>query len=422
MDQFSTSIQPTAKDRKPWWKKTIKFYTYIFLLVVVFIIGLSVGSSSNEPRDSQQVIEQTSKELKSLFSNRDDINVGLFEEVWNVLHDEYLDKSSINDQDLFYGAVTGMVDALGDPNSIFFNPKITEEFTRELEGSFFGIGAEIGRRDGSIIIIAPLADSPAEQAGLKAGDIILAVDGQDMGSISSAEAAARIRGEEGTEVVLNVYTKGADETREVRIVRRKIDIPSVIYTIEDDIAIVKITHFNDDTDERFEKAAQQILRDDPKGLIIDVRNNPGGYLNTSVEIASYWLEPNQVVVRETFSDKRKDQEYKSVKRSSLAHLKTIVLVNEGSASASEILAGALQDYGLAKVVGMVTFGKGSVQQLINLEDKSSIKLTVARWLTPHGRTIEDQGISPDYEVDLTTEDYENERDPQLEKAKELIFE
>ena len=267
-----------------------------------------------------------------------------------------------------------------------------------------------------------MADSPAEQAGLKAGDINLAVDGQDMGSISSAEAAARIRGEEGTEVVLNVYTKGADETREVRIVRRKIDIPSVIYTIEDDIAIVKITHFNDDTDERFEKAAQQILRDDPKGLIIDVRNNPGGYLNTSVEIASYWLEPNQVVVRETFSDKRKDQEYKSVKRSSLAHLKTIVLVNEGSASASEILAGALQDYGLAKVVGMVTFGKGSVQQLINLEDKSSIKLTVARWLTPHGRTIEDQGISPDYEVDLTTEDYENERDPQLEKAKELIFE
>ncbi|OGY94274.1 MAG: hypothetical protein A2406_02130 [Candidatus Komeilibacteria bacterium RIFOXYC1_FULL_37_11] len=422
MDQFSTSIQPTNKDRGPWWKKPMKFYTYIFLLVVIFIIGLSVGSSSDKPQDSQQVIQKTSQELKSLFANRSDINVGLFEEVWNILHDDYLDKASINDQDLFYGAVAGMVDALGDSNSTFFDPEITEEFTRELDGTFFGIGAEIGRRDDVLVIIAPLADSPAEQAGLKSGDIILAIDGQDTSSIASAAAAALIRGEEGSEVVLNVYTKGSDAAREIKIIRQKIDIPSVIYNMEDDIAIVKITHFNDDTDERFEKVAQQILKDNPSGLIVDVRNNPGGFLNIAVEIASYWLEPGQVVVRETFSDKRKDQDYSSVKRSSLAHLKTIILVNEGSASASEIVAGALQDYKLAKVVGMVTFGKGSVQQLIDLEDKSSIKLTVARWLTPNGRTIEGQGISPDYEVDLTVEDYENERDPQLDKAKELILE
>ncbi|OGY96055.1 MAG: hypothetical protein A2611_04485 [Candidatus Komeilibacteria bacterium RIFOXYD1_FULL_37_29] len=400
----------------------MKFYTYIFLLVVIFIIGLSVGSSSDKPQDSQQVIQKTSQELKSLFANRSDINVGLFEEVWNILHDDYLDKASINDQDLFYGAVAGMVDALGDSNSTFFDPEITEEFTRELDGTFFGIGAEIGRRDDVLVIIAPLADSPAEQAGLKSGDIILAIDGQDTSSIASAAAAALIRGEEGSEVVLNVYTKGSDAAREIKIIRQKIDIPSVIYNMEDDIAIVKITHFNDDTDERFEKVAQQILKDNPSGLIVDVRNNPGGFLNIAVEIASYWLEPGQVVVRETFSDKRKDQDYSSVKRSSLAHLKTIILVNEGSASASEIVAGALQDYKLAKVVGMVTFGKGSVQQLIDLEDKSSIKLTVARWLTPNGRTIEGQGISPDYEVDLTVEDYENERDPQLDKAKELILE
>jgi len=422
MDQFSTSIQPTNKDRGPWWKKPMKFYTYIFLLVVIFIIGLSVGSSSDKPQDSQQVIQKTSQELKSLFANRSDINVGLFEEVWNILHDDYLDKASINDQDLFYGAVAGMVDALGDSNSTFFDPEITEEFTRELDGTFFGIGAEIGRRDDVLVIIAPLADSPAEQAGLKSGDIILAIDGQDTSSIASAAAAALIRGEEGSEVVLNVYTKGSDAAREIKIIRQKIDIPSVIYNMEDDIAIVKITHFNDDTDERFEKVAQQILKDNPSGLIVDVRNNPGGFLNIAVEIASYWLEPGQVVVRETFSDKRKDQDYSSVKRSSLAHLKTIILVNEGSASASEIVAGALQDYKLAKVVGMVTFGKGSVQQLIDLEDKSSIKLTVARWLTPNGRTIEGQGISPDYEVDLTVEDYENERDPQPDKAKELILE
>ena len=312
--------------------------------------------------------------------------------------------------------------SLGDPYSVYFPPDKAEEFARELSGEFDGIGAEIGRRDDVLVIIAPLADSPAEQAGLKSGDIILAIDGQDTSSIASAAAAALIRGEEGSEVVLNVYTKGSDAAREIKIIRQKIDIPSVIYNMEDDIAIVKITHFNDDTDERFEKVAQQILKDNPSGLIVDVRNNPGGFLNIAVEIASYWLEPGQVVVRETFSDKRKDQDYSSVKRSSLAHLKTIILVNEGSASASEIVAGALQDYKLAKVVGMVTFGKGSVQQLIDLEDKSSIKLTVARWLTPNGRTIEGQGISPDYEVDLTVEDYENERDPQLDKAKELILE
>src|SRR3989339_852833 len=224
MDQFSTSIQPTNKDRGPWWKKPMKFYTYIFLLVVIFIIGLSVGSSSDKPQDSQQVIQKTSQELKSLFANRSDINVGLFEEVWNILHDDYLDKASINDQDLFYGAVAGMVDALGDFNSTFFDPEITEEFTRELDGTFFGIGAEIGRRDDVLVIIAPLADSPAEQAGLKSGDIILAIDGQDTSSIASAAAAALIRGEEGSEVVLNVYTKGSDAAREIKIIRQKIDI------------------------------------------------------------------------------------------------------------------------------------------------------------------------------------------------------
>jgi len=422
MDQFSNNNQFVDSDKKSFWKKTAKVYAGIFLLAAFFVAGMATGTQYREPQSSDQVIAKTSKELKSIFSDNNDIDTSLFEEVWNLLHKEYLDKSTINDQDLFYGAISGMVDALGDPHSMFFDPKLTKEFNQELNGSFFGIGAEIGVRDGVLVIVAPLPDTPAEKAGLKAGDRILAVDGKDMAGISSSEAVTYIRGEKGTEVELTILAKNSETSKKIKIVRDKIDIPSVVYKTEDNIAIVQITGFNDDTDERFAKVAQQIVSDNPKGIIVDLRNNPGGYLSTAVEIASYWVEPSQVVVRETFSDKRKDQEYKANKKNSLAHFKTVVLVNEGSASASEILAGALQDYKLADIVGMTTFGKGSVQQLMNLKDKSSVKLTVARWLTPNGRTIEGEGIAPDYEIDLTLDDYQNDFDPQLDKAKELIFE
>jgi carboxyl-terminal processing protease len=423
MDQFSSNNQFAKNiDKKSWWKNTAKFYAYVLLLLVVFVAGMAAGTQYREPQSSQQVIEKTSQELKSIFFERDDIDTELFEEVWTLLHNEYLEKSNIDDQDLFYGAISGMVDALGDPHSMFFDPKLTKDFNQELEGSFFGIGAEIGLRNGYLVIIAPLADTPAERAGLMPGDRVLAVDDKDMTGLSSSEAVTYIRGEKGTEVILTILSKDAQIAKEVTIVRDEIDIPSIIYRIEDDVAIIEITHFNDDTDERFAKAVQQIINNDPSGIIIDLRNNPGGYLSTSVEIASYWLDPNTVVVRESFSDKRNDQDYKSTKKNSIAHFKTIVLVNEGSASASEILAGALQDYELAEIVGMSTFGKGSVQQLMELQDESSVKLTVAKWLTPNGRTIDGEGILPDHEVDLTLEDYENELDPQLDRAKELIFE
>jgi carboxyl-terminal processing protease len=423
MDQFSANNQfSEEKEKKSWWRSVARFYGLILLLLIFFVVGMAVGTRYKEPQTSEEVIEQTSKELKDIFFENNEIDVDLFKEVWDLLHDEYLEKSAIDDQDLFYGAISGMVDALGDPHTLFLDPDITKEFSQELEGSFFGIGAEIGRRNGYLVVIAPLADTPADRAGLKAGDRILAVDGKDMTGIGSTEAVTYIRGAKGTDVVLTIFSKNAEVPKEVTITRAEIAIPSVIYRLEDDIAIIEITHFNDDTDERFTQVAQKILNDNPKGIILDLRNNPGGYLSTSVEIASYWLEPNQVVVRETFSDKRDDRDYKASKRSTLSHFKTVVLVNEGSASASEILAGALQDYELAEIIGMTTFGKGSVQQLMELKDDSSIKLTVARWLTPKGRTIEGQGILPDQEIDLTFEDYENELDPQLDRAKELIFE
>ncbi|MBT4849876.1 S41 family peptidase [Candidatus Parcubacteria bacterium] len=424
MDQFSTNSEQPIETKKPWWEKLAKFYALVMLLTAAFIFGLTMATFSDEnpPQSSADVIKQTTNELVELFGNNDEIDIDLFEQVWDIIHDDFYDKSEIDDRALFYGALTGMVDALGDPHSIFLNPELTDDFTQGLEGTFFGIGAEIGRKNDQLVVVAPLADTPAERAGLKPGDWILFIDDIDTTNMSTGEAVYHIRGELGTPVVLTILSPDSVETKEITIVRQKIDVPSVTYRLEDEIAIIEITHFNSDTTDRFTNVAQEVVADNPKGIILDLRNNPGGFLTTSVDITSSWLDEKEPVVRETYSDKRKDKVYKAINTVSLAHFKTIVLVNEGSASASEILAGALQDYEEATIVGEVTFGKGSVQQLLPLDDDSSIKITVAKWLTPKGRTIEGEGVTPDIEIELTYEDYNNDVDPQMERAKELIFE
>jgi carboxyl-terminal processing protease len=256
---------------------------------------------------------------------------------------------------------------------------------------------------------------------LRAGDKIFAIDGLDASGMSTDLAVSLIRGEKGESVVLTVLSKGESVPKEISISRDEVKIPSVVYKLEDNIAIIEVTHFNSDTDSRFAKIAQKVLRDNPQGIILDLRNNPGGYLDVAVDLAGSWLEPSQVVVREIFSDQRDSQDYKANKTVDLSSFPTVILVNEGSASASEILAGALQDYEVAQLVGQTTFGKGSVQQLFELGDGSAIKLTVANWLTPKGRTIEEGGIEPDFLVEYTIEDYNNDLDPQLDKARELIL-
>ncbi len=423
MDQFQTNHEEVKETKKSSWKSVSSPFIITLLMAVAFSFGLVTSVLiSDEPKSSEEVLRETQNELADIFGENEEINVELFTEVWDLVHNEYLDKNNINDVDLFYGALGGMIAALGDPHTVFLTPQITEDFTQELEGSFFGIGAEIGKKNGNIVVVAPLPDTPADRVGLKTGDKILAVDDKDVSGLSVTQAVHLIRGEKGEPVVLTILTKEDDIAKDVTIIREKIDIPSVVYSLEDDIAVITITHFNNDTPDKFTNVAQKVLRDNPQGVILDLRNNPGGFLNVAVEIASSWLDPEQVVVRETYSDKRNDVNHTAVKRVSLADFDTIVLVNEGSASASEIVAGALQDYDIAKLVGQTTFGKGSVQQLIPLQDNSSIKLTVASWLTPKGRTINNLGIGPDYEIDLSVEDYENDLDPQMDKAKELILE
>ena len=416
MGQFKTSDSDIKKS-KPWWLKLTKAGLVVFIIFVVFLAGFILGTkkSSNE-----RPVKYSADKLIDIFGSSDNVDPDLFAQVWDVIHSDYLDKNKINDQDLFYGAIGGIVKALGDPHSVFLTPKLTKDFTQELDGTFYGIGAEISRKDGFLVIVASLPDTPAEKAGLKSGDKILAINKADATDMSADEAVSLIRGDKGTIVTLTVYSEGDQSTKDVKITRDKISVPSVTYKLENKLAIIKISSFNNDTSELFAKIAQKALNDNPNGIILDLRNNPGGFLDTAVDLTSYWLEPGQVIVRETFSDKSNDNEYKATKKVSLAHIKTIVLVNEGSASASEILSGALQDYDQAQIVGKTTFGKGSVQQLIPLKDDSSIKLTVARWLTPKGRTIEGEGIKPDIEVDMTSDDYNKDLDPQLDKAKELL--
>src|SRR3989339_68032 len=399
-------------------KKFIKIYLLVFAGLVLFTFGLWTGEASTKNTvDGGQVAKGS---ISQLFAGKDQIDSALFSQVWDLLQQNYFKSSGMADKDLFYGAISGMVDAAKDPYTVFFTPEITSDFTQELNGSFSGIGAEIGKKNDILVIIAPLADSPAEKAGLRAGDKIFAIDGQDSTSLSVDQAVTLIRGKKGTTVKLMILSKDEDKPKDITITRDKIAIPSVVYKLENNIAVVEITNFNSDTNDRFAKVAKQIVKDNPKGIVLDLRNDPGGYLNVAVDIASFWLNKDEVVVKEVFANPADNTEYRASGQNILKDFKTVVLVNEGSASASEILAGALQDYGIAKLVGQKTFGKGSVQQLFDLSDGSSLKVTVAEWLTPKDRAINEKGIEPDVVVEFSTEDFNKDLDPQLDKAKELL--
>jgi len=312
------------------------------------------------------------------------------------------------------------VSSIGDPYTVFMDPKIAREFQDDLKGTFEGIGAEIGIKNDVLTIIAPLPDMPAEKAGLRAGDLVLAIDeGSTMG-ISIDEAVNRIRGPKDTDVILAIKREGEDKVREITVTRGKIVVSSVrTEHREDGLYLIKITNFNDDTKRLFDKAVREIIDSNPEGVILDLRNNPGGYLDTAIEIASEWIETD-VVVAEKYSDGRVI-EHLARGRARLKDFPAAVLVNQGSASASEIVSGALQDYGEGVIIGKQTFGKGSVQTLNKFDDGSSVKITVAKWLTPNGRSINDEGIMPDYEIDLTHEDFETNNDPQFDAAVAWLF-
>lgn len=379
-----------------------------------FVIGRQQGVRSVVPEGEGRVLSQG--EIPRYLAQ--DVDFDLFWTAWDLVKDKYYEQP-VSETSLFYGAMHGLLGALEDPHTVFFNPEETEEFNQELEGSFEGIGAEIGIKDDQLQIVAPLADSPAETAGVLPGDKIYFIDGVETTNMTVEEAVMRIRGDKGTTVVLTVSRDGLAELQDISIVRDEIVIDSVSYEIRSDgIAVIEIFFFNEDTVGLFNGAVKEILTQDVEGVILDLRSNPGGLLTAAVEVASEWVGSEVVVIQ----DVRGEQNgLVGLDPAWLAGLPTVVLVNQGSASGSEIVAGALQDYDLATLVGMTTFGKGSVQDYQELPDGSAIKITVAEWLTPNGRSINEQGIEPDIEIDYTIEDYYAGADPQLAKAVEVIL-
>ncbi len=409
--------------------KFSKHFTSAIIIIIAllsFVVGIFIGTTQKQAQElaSQFTSGLDGTALGGVAAVPQDLNFKLFWEVWQKVKVDAVDHN-VTDQDLFYGAVRGVVGALKDPYSVFFTPDETKKFNEELSGSFEGIGAEIGFNKNNILsIIAPLPATPAERAGLKAEDMILKIDGQDTTDMSLEDAVSKIRGPKSTEVTLNIFREGFSEPKEFAIIRDRIQIESVKWEIKEasgkKFAYIKISHFNADTGDKFEKIVMPVLQKNPDGIILDLRNNPGGFLDVSVDIAGFWTGDKTVVIEQIKGDKKEELKGNGIAR--FQDIPTIVLVNGGSASASEIVAGALQDHGKAKIVGTKTFGKGSVQELESLGNGSSLKLTVAKWLTPKGVSISEKGITPDIEVKFTDKDFEEKKDPQLEKALELLAE
>jgi carboxyl-terminal processing protease len=411
--------------------KFFRYFTVSFLTVLaaigVFSAGLLVGwaipenptAALNLPLlgrtdNDPQVQTTTGPDTETLFEP--------FWQTWDLIHEQYVDQP-VDEEKLMRGAISGMIASLDDPHSSYMDPEQFDQANAPLTGEYEGIGAWVDLTGEFLKIVSPMPNSPAERAGLESEDIVIAVNGEDMTGVDGNLVLREIIGPAGTEVTLTIQREGAPEPFDVTIERDYIRLASAEgRMLEENIAYVQLNTFGDQTISELRAALKELMAEEPDGLILDLRNNGGGYLNTAIDVLSEFLPGNQVVMYEVFADDT-TREFKTKRGGLATEIPLVVLVNEGSASASEITAGAIQDLDRGVLVGTLTYGKGSVQNWSALEnDQGAVRITVARWLTPDERQINEIGLQPDYEVELTEEDFAAERDPQLDKALEVLQE
>ncbi len=394
------------------YQKLIKKILITLGVLGVFAVGIFVGKIS----DAKHEIIQP--ETLGISSTKD---FAQFWNVWKLLNEKFPFKEKIpTDTERIYGAISGMVGSFKDPYTSFFPPRQAKMFLEDVEGEFGGIGAEVGMRDGLITIITPMKNSPAEKAGLQSGDIVVKINGTTTENMLVDEAVSIIRGPVDSKVVLTIGRPETGSVFDVEITRGLINIPVIETKKEGDVFIINFYTFSAQSANLFRDALQEFKNSGSNKLIIDLRNNPGGYLNASIDIASYFLPQGKIILREDQGSGKPELVYRSIGSDIVLPkgFQLILLVNEGSASASEILAGAISEHKAGKVVGVKTFGKGSVQELVPLSDGSSVKITVAQWLTPNGVSISEKGITPDYIV--SEKSSEKNLDPILKKALSLF--
>lgn len=391
------------------WLAKIMVIALLSVMVVgsAFTVGYGVGFLSASPSMARPAAPPGK-------------DFSLFWEAWSIIERDFYGEIP-EFREVVYGAIRGAVGTLKDPYTGFLDPKQAAIERENMTGSFEGIGAVVDMRNGRLVIVEVMEGQPAEKAGLKSGDIVLEVDGVPIEGMSLIEAVSLIRGPKGTPVTLTILREGEPAPFEVTIIRERIELPTVKYEMMDGVAYIKLREFNDVAADRVHQALQELLAQNPKGIIFDLRGNPGGWLIAAVRIAGEFLPEGKVVLVE----RRKDgsEEVYKAEAGGLAtdpDLPLVILVNGRTASASEIVAGAVQDHDRGVLVGEKTLGKGSVQYPYTLSDGSELRVTVARWFTPSGRQIHGKGIEPDIEVPITEEDIQAGRDPQLDKALELI--
>jgi len=385
-------------------KILILVFLFIFIIPIIFCLGFYLG-----------------KEKEKFYQPPKEIDLSLFWQTWHILHEKFPDKERLDVEKMIQGAISGMVESLNDPNTVFFTPEKTEDFKKSMKGEFEGVGMQIDKKDDIIKIIAPIKETPAYRAGLKAGDKIIKIDNVLTNNMTAEEAVTLIRGPKGSEVILLIFREQWGENREFKIRRELIKVPSLSWELlNENIAHLRIYHFIERTEDEFNITINEILASPAEKIILDLRNNPGGYLNIAKNISGWFLERGQIIVIKDFGQNKEQIVYRSHGPSRLLKYPIVVLINEGSASGSEILAGALRDNRNIKIIGEKSFGKGSIQELVKLKEGASLKITMANWLTPNEKLITNQGLNPDIIVEMTEEDIAQNRDPQLEKAIEII--